>query len=87
MNWLRKLYKYMAPYVSKNPREAYINYRDIDIGVNDDKVSYARASIWGRKYFKDNFNRLVDVKTLVDPNNFFRDEQSIPSLKMQKTRW
>ncbi|CAK9134459.1 unnamed protein product [Ilex paraguariensis] len=80
MNWLRMLYKYMAPYVSKNPREAYINYRDIDIGVNDDKTSYAGASIWGKKYFKNNFNRLVHAKSLIDPNNFFKNEQSIPSV-------
>ncbi|KAE8734091.1 FAD-binding Berberine family protein [Hibiscus syriacus] len=47
--------------VSKSPREAYINYRDLDIGRNDDdgKTSYKQASVWGRKYFKRNFNRLV----------------------------
>ncbi|CAL0329587.1 unnamed protein product [Lupinus luteus] len=31
MDWMRKFYKYMAPYVSKNPRETYVNYRDLDI--------------------------------------------------------
>jgi|UniRef100_U5GUT1 hypothetical protein len=25
---IRKLYSYMTPYVTKNPRQAYINYRD-----------------------------------------------------------
>ena len=24
----------MTPYVSKNPREAYMNYRDLDIRIN-----------------------------------------------------
>ncbi|KAG8385182.1 hypothetical protein BUALT_Bualt03G0015300 [Buddleja alternifolia] len=82
INWIRRLYSYMAPYVSMSPRAAYINYRDLDIGVNNNegKISYARASIWGIKYFKNNFNRLIRVKTMVDPENFFRNEQSIPSL-------
>ncbi|CAA2998888.1 cannabidiolic acid synthase-like [Olea europaea subsp. europaea] len=81
INWIRKLYSYMAPYVSNFPRAAYINYRDLDIGVNNKgNTSYSQASIWGIKYFKNNFNRLVHVKTKVDPANFFRNEQSIPPL-------
>ncbi|KAL2474833.1 FAD-binding Berberine family protein [Abeliophyllum distichum] len=35
INWIRILYSYMASYVSKFPRAAYINYRDLDIGVNN----------------------------------------------------
>ncbi|TXG48197.1 hypothetical protein EZV62_027491 [Acer yangbiense] len=83
INWIRRLYSFVAPYVSKNPRAAYINYRDLDIGTNNNKGSYTsfkQASIWGVKYFKNNFNRLVHVKTKVDPANFFRNEQSIPPL-------
>ncbi|KAL2249851.1 berberine bridge enzyme-like 18 [Sesamum indicum] len=80
ISWIRRLYSYMAPYVSRFPRAAYINYRDLDIGVNNNegKISYERASVWGIKYFKNNFDRLVMVKTAVDPKNFFRNEQSIP---------
>ncbi|KAH6782298.1 hypothetical protein C2S51_007591 [Perilla frutescens var. frutescens] len=83
ISWIRRLYSYMTPYVSNSPRAAYINYRDLDIGVNNDsgKTSYAQASIWGLKYFKNNFDRLVRVKTMVDPYNFFRNEQSIPPLQ------
>ncbi|XP_059667916.1 tetrahydroberberine oxidase-like [Cornus florida] len=81
VSWIRRLYRYMTPYVSKNPRTAYINYRDLDIGVNNKgNTSYIQASIWGIKYFKGNFNRLVHVKTMVDPANFFKNEQSIPAL-------
>ncbi|KAL4351702.1 hypothetical protein GQ457_06G038760 [Hibiscus cannabinus] len=81
INWIRRVYGYMAPYVSKSPREAYINYRDLDIGVNQqDKTSYEEASVWGFKYFKTNFEKLVKVKSLVDPGNFFNHEQSIPSI-------
>ncbi|MED6171117.1 hypothetical protein PIB30_037679 [Stylosanthes scabra] len=81
MDWIRKLYSYMEAFVSKSPREAYLNYRDLDIGVNNINgyTSYKQASIWGLKYFKNNFNRLAHVKTKVDPLNFFRYEQSIPS--------
>ncbi|XVF53636.1 hypothetical protein PTKIN_Ptkin05aG0114600 [Pterospermum kingtungense] len=82
ISFSRRLYSYMSSFVSKSPREAYINYRDLDIGTNNkgNDTSYARASIWGRKYFKNNFDRLVRVKTVIDPENFFRHEQSIPPL-------
>ncbi|WMV15544.1 hypothetical protein MTR67_008929 [Solanum verrucosum] len=82
LNWSRKLYRYMAKYVSKSPRAAYFNYRDLDIGVNNinGNTSYEQARIWGVKYFKNNFDRLVKIKTKIDPTNIFRNEQSIPPL-------
>ncbi|KAH6782296.1 hypothetical protein C2S51_007589 [Perilla frutescens var. frutescens] len=82
ISWSRRYYSYMIPYVSNSPRKAYLNYRDLDIEVNNvrGKTSYAQAIIWGKKYFKNNFDRLVRVKTLVDPHNFFKNEQSIPPL-------
>ncbi|KAL2244587.1 berberine bridge enzyme-like 18 [Sesamum indicum] len=81
VDWIRRLYSYMSPYVSTNPRAAYLNYRDLDLGINSqDSTSYTQASVWGLKYFGNNFNRLVRVKTKVDPSNFFRNEQSIPPL-------
>lgn len=82
LDLIRRLYDYMTPYVSNSPRSSYVNYRDVDIGNNgaDDNASYEEASVWGTKYFKGNFDRLVEVKTMVDPSNFFRYEQSIPSL-------
>ncbi|KAJ9551287.1 LOW QUALITY PROTEIN: hypothetical protein OSB04_015332 [Centaurea solstitialis] len=75
---IEKLYKYMDDYVSKNPREAYVNYRDLDLGINDKdggNTSYEKASLWGKRYFKDNFKRLVKVKSEFDPDNFFSHEQ------------
>ncbi|KZV43404.1 cannabidiolic acid synthase-like [Dorcoceras hygrometricum] len=85
ISWIRGLYSYMTPYVSKSPRAAYLNYRDLDIGANNDNgtTSYEQAKIWGSKYFKTNFDRLVRVKTEVDPENFFKNEQSIPPLLRQ----
>ncbi|XP_049408332.1 berberine bridge enzyme-like 13 [Solanum stenotomum] len=80
-DWIRRLYNYMTPYASMFPREAYVNYRDLDIGMNkNESSSFIEASVWGNKYYKDNFNRLVKVKTKVDPENFFLHEQSIPTL-------
>ncbi|KAL2923712.1 Berberine bridge enzyme-like 15 [Bienertia sinuspersici] len=37
MKWVRNLYNFMKPYVSNNPRTAYVNYRDFDLGINDKK--------------------------------------------------
>ncbi|PWA48005.1 carbohydrate oxidase [Artemisia annua] len=34
LNFTRLMYEYMTPFVSKNPREAFLNYRDLDIGIN-----------------------------------------------------
>uniref|UniRef100_A0A7C9EUP6 FAD-binding PCMH-type domain-containing protein n=1 Tax=Opuntia streptacantha TaxID=393608 RepID=A0A7C9EUP6_OPUST len=82
MGLIRELHSFMTPYVSKNPRVAYLNYRDLDIGVNHNGT-YTEGEVYGRKYFLGNFDRLVKVKTLVDPHNFFRNEQSIPVLKSQ----
>ncbi|XP_042023339.1 berberine bridge enzyme-like 18 [Salvia splendens] len=84
IRWIRGLYGYMARHVTQNPRAAYFNYRDLDIGRNNDagNTSYDQASVWGLKYFKNNFKRLVRVKTKFDPSNFFRNEQSIPVLGM-----
>ncbi|KAK8983971.1 hypothetical protein V6N11_009750 [Hibiscus sabdariffa] len=81
ISWIRRLYSYMASYASKSPREAYFNYRDLDIGTNNvGYTSFEQASVWGLKYFKNNFKRLVQVKTMVDPTNFFGNEQSVPPL-------
>lgn len=80
IDWMRKLYAYMAPDVSKYPRAAYLNYRDLDLGINRGNTSYEEAKSWGEKYFKFNFERLARVKAEVDPRNFFWHEQSIPPL-------
>ncbi|CAJ1935901.1 unnamed protein product [Sphenostylis stenocarpa] len=80
LDWIRRLYEYLEPFVSKLPRQAYFNYRDLDLGVNQGNSGYENAKSWGLKYFNENFERLALVKSRVDPGNFFRDEQSIPPL-------
>ncbi|CAN1226581.1 Berberine bridge enzyme-like 8 [Linum grandiflorum] len=84
---IRSLYEFMTEFVSSSPRCSYLNYRDVEIGVDLDigtgrpgKDSYAEGKVYGEKYFGVNFERLVKVKTAVDPSNFFWNEQSIPVL-------
>lgn len=90
MNWIRFLYDYMKDHVSKNPRTAYVNYLDLDLGRNgllseiiqrDNPTEHARA--WGEKYFLSNYDRLVRTKTAIDPYNVFSDAQSVPPLGLQ----
>ncbi|KAI9127029.1 hypothetical protein K1719_001588 [Acacia pycnantha] len=71
MNWVRRFYDFMTPYVSGFPREAYVNYRDLDWGMSlFNGTSFLRWSTWGFKFFKDNFIRLVKMKSEVDLSNF-----------------
>lgn len=80
MDWVREVDTYLTPYVTSNPRSAYVNYVNIWMGQNNPtgSTSYMQASKWGKRYFGVNFDKLVLVKSLADPFNFFRHEQSIP---------
>ncbi|KAL8502916.1 hypothetical protein ACS0TY_021877 [Phlomoides rotata] len=85
-DWMRKMYSYMSTYASKNPREAYVNYRDCELGMHRNNNNASATTLidatksWANKYFKANFDRLVMVKSRVDPHNFFWHEQSIPTI-------
>ncbi|XP_028958858.1 berberine bridge enzyme-like 21 [Malus domestica] len=82
----KRLFSYMTPFVSKNPRSAFLNYRDLDIGATSTGApTYEEGKVYGVKYFNDNFDRLVKVKTAVDPENFFYNEQSIPILPRKES--
>ncbi|PIA48339.1 hypothetical protein AQUCO_01400740v1, partial [Aquilegia coerulea] len=90
MNWIRNVHEYMTPFVSKEPRAAYVNEVDLDLGVMDwenhnismeEFVKLGRT--WGEKYFLKNYDRLVRAKTLIDPYNVFRHRQSIPPMFFQ----
>ncbi|KAG0514675.1 hypothetical protein BDA96_10G213400 [Sorghum bicolor] len=81
--WSRDMYAFMEPYVTKNPRQAYVNYRDLDLGVNqvvNEISTYESGKVWGEKYFSFNFERLARIKAKVDPTDYFRNEQTIPPL-------
>ncbi|VAH25192.1 berberine bridge enzyme-like 27 [Triticum dicoccoides] len=85
--WVGSLYDFMAPFVSKNPRGAYVNYRDLDLGTNkvvDGVTSYESAKVWGESYFgPKNFRRLVAIKRKVDAGDYFQSEQSMPPLPLK----
>ncbi|XP_010449159.1 PREDICTED: tetrahydrocannabinolic acid synthase-like [Camelina sativa] len=83
MRWVERVYDDMSEFVARSPRGAYINLRDLDLGmyVGGKRSKYEEGKSWGVKYFKNNFERLVRVKTSVDPCDFFCDEQSIPPFR------
>ncbi|XP_062191026.1 berberine bridge enzyme-like D-2 [Phragmites australis] len=95
MDWLRRFYDSMAAYVANNPRTAYINYMDLDLGTNNwsghlhliespntnPNPEVEAARVWGERYFLSNYDRLVRAKTMIDPENVFRNAQSIPPTK------
>jgi hypothetical protein len=88
-NWIDNFYNFMAPYVTTSPREAYVNFRDLDIGENtvvNDVSTFDSCKMWGEKYFGGNFWRLAMVKGKVDPTDYFRNEQSIPPLFHHATK-
>ncbi|KAF6147738.1 hypothetical protein GIB67_006711 [Kingdonia uniflora] len=90
MDSIQNFHEYITPFVSKGPRASYVNEIDLDLGVmdwenvsmsGDELVEAGRA--WGEKYFLGNYGRLVRAKTMIDPNNVFRHQQSIPSKSIQ----
>ncbi|CAH2045480.1 unnamed protein product, partial [Thlaspi arvense] len=83
LKWVENVYHFMTPYVLKSPRGAYVNFMDHNSGMytRKEKTKYEEGKSWGVKYFKNNFERLVRVKSSVDPTYFFCQEQSIPPLK------
>ncbi|KAK1283411.1 Cannabidiolic acid synthase [Acorus calamus] len=82
VEWLKRFYEYMGGFISKGPRRAYLNYRDLDLGWNKEGngTSFEEGEVWGRKYFVGNYERLALVKGEVNPGYFFKNEQSIPPL-------
>ncbi|CAL5038942.1 unnamed protein product [Urochloa decumbens] len=83
-NWINSFYSFMGQFVTKNPRAAYVNYRDLDIGQNavvNGVSTFDSGKVWGEKYFgAANFKRLAITKGKADPSDYFRNEQSVPPL-------
>ncbi|KAL9688369.1 hypothetical protein QQ045_032790 [Rhodiola kirilowii] len=90
VKWIRMFYDAMEGFVSSSPRSAYVNYLDYDLGATEESVvegvvigerdAVEKSRVWGEKYFLRNYDRLVHSKTEIDPENYFRSEQSIPPL-------
>ena len=63
--WINNVETALKPYVTG---QKYQNYPDLNIGSN-----------YGNLYFgSSNFNRLKQIKSIYDPTNVFRNDQSIP---------
>ncbi|KAL3742438.1 hypothetical protein ACJRO7_017851 [Eucalyptus globulus] len=55
VSWIRSFYSYMVPYVLKLPREAYSNYRDLDIGMNNnnfDRLVCVKTAVDSGNFFR-----------------------------------
>ena len=61
----KKLYSYMTPFVSKNPRSGFLNYRDLDIGVNSFGENSFQGEVYRAKYFNNNFQSLVRLIQII----------------------
>jgi len=66
VEWAYEFFERMAE--AGNATGAYVNY--IDPLQHD----------WARMYYGDNYQRLVAIKKKIDPNNYFKFQQSINSL-------
>jgi FAD/FMN-containing dehydrogenase len=64
MAWTEEMISLIAPHT---PPESYQNFPNRDI------------KDWPRQYYAENFSRLVRVKAKYDPDNVFRNPQSIPA--------
>jgi FAD/FMN-containing dehydrogenase len=70
IDWALDFGKALSPHFDG----AYVNYID------------PQQADWQRMYYKDNYDRLLAIKSEVDPNNFFRFDQSIGSAYQPRTR-
>ncbi|KAI5020552.1 hypothetical protein ZWY2020_045440 [Hordeum vulgare] len=59
-----------------------ITIRDGEDGGSPLNSEVEAARTWGERYFLSNYDRLVRAKTTIDPENVFRNAQSIPPLFM-----
>jgi len=69
--WVRNLFKDLRPSMSPG---VYVNFMS---GDEDDRVPEA---------YRERWDRLIEVKSHYDPNNFFRLNQNIPPKKTAAKR-
>ncbi|PHU14938.1 hypothetical protein BC332_16143 [Capsicum chinense] len=68
INWIKRLYSYMTPFVSMFPRAAYQNYRDLDIGMNNLKgyTSFMQAKIHMGLFCEAQVSKFQEFKEIVE---------------------
>ena len=70
--WIRNLFKALRPSMTPG---VYVNFMS---GDEDDRVPEA---------YRERWDRLVEVKSHYDPNNFFRLNQNIPPRKLSASNY
>ena len=79
--WLEKFYNEMTKFVGA---KSYVNYPSVLLGTftANSTGTVQAGSLWNDRYFTpEYYQRLVKIKTMYDPSNFFRFPQSIPVKK------
>jgi aclacinomycin oxidase len=80
ISWVRSLYADLfattggVPAPNTGADGSYINYPDVDLA---DTTVNTSGIPWSQLYFKDNYQRLQQVKGSYDPGNFFRHPLSV----------
>lgn len=70
--WAQETYAAMSPYIAQ---AVYVNYLDRDL-CN----ATLSSAPWSAYYYGANYERLLSVKTAVDPSNVFSWPQSVGSM-------
>uniref|UniRef100_A0A453A089 FAD-binding PCMH-type domain-containing protein n=1 Tax=Aegilops tauschii subsp. strangulata TaxID=200361 RepID=A0A453A089_AEGTS len=74
---------------NNNPSAAHPHHPIIGDDGSPFNSEVEASRTWGERYFLSNYDRLVRAKTTIDPENVFRNAQSIPPLfvgALQMTR-
>ncbi|KAK1573036.1 hypothetical protein Q3G72_008295 [Acer saccharum] len=76
INGIRDFYASMASYMFRVVQGRHFSTTEVDIGSSPSNQTTSKDSQgYGVKCFKGHFQRLVNVKAIFDPDNFFKNEQ------------
>ncbi len=71
LSWAQETYAAMSPYIAP---AVYVNYLDVDLCNTT-----LSSAPWSSYYYADNYERLMSLKSSVDPQNVFSWPQSVGS--------
>jgi len=60
MKWIRSMYNFMKPCVSKHPRTSYENYKDFDLGIREKGrlTCFKQAEFLGLQVLHENLQQI-----------------------------